>query len=387
MSSNTSNDIMFEYSGNGQIVPKDVTIVHFHCSVTDVERQTFIECTELKEVVLNEGLVTIDYGAFDKCTSLTSITLPSTVTEIGHKAFNECSSLKEVVLNEGLKEIGELAFEKCTSLQSITLPSTVTSICYHAFACCSLLESIKLPSTFTKIGSCAFYRCTSLESITIPSSVNEIGGCAFTHCTNLREVVLNEGLQRIEHGAFSYCKLQEITIPSSVTEIGDASFYSNNHLKEVVCNGELPKMNHDAIDPTFKKCSALERITFPNISSRLEDVIRAGQADAQNKIQQYINRGDFEWERGDTIYIPAEVYTCVSYTRRRPRWDIVKEHFRQIVKWIRYFEMKEATTIFELALWKAKIDQVEDDIYERDRDACRVEVPGPVKDTIMQYLL
>ena len=64
----------------------------------------------------------------------------------------------------------------------------------------------------------------------------------------------------------------------------------------------------------------------------------------------------------------------------------MKQRFGQIVKWIKHYEMKEATTLFELALWKAKIDQVEDDIYEHGRDLCRVDVPGPVKDTILQYL-
>ena len=54
---------------------------------------------------------------------------------------------------------------------------------------------------------------------------------------------------------------------------------------------------------------------------------------------------------------------------------------------VKYYEMKEATTLFELALWKAKTNQVEDDIDPIDRDSFRVvEVPGPVKDAIMQYL-
>ena len=48
--------------------------------------------------------------------------------------------------------------------------------------------------------------------------------------------------------------------------------------------------------------------------------------------------------------------------------------------------MKEATTIFELALWKARIDQLEDGIHVSDRNGYRVEVPGPVQNTIMQYL-
>ena len=47
--------------------------------------------------------------------------------------------------------------------------------------------------------------------------------------------------------------------------------------------------------------------------------------------------------------------------------------------------MKEATTIFELALWKTKIEQVDED-DPRDRDACRIDVPGPVKQAIISFL-
>lgn len=46
-------------------------------------------------------------------------------------------------------------------------------------------------------------------------------------------------------------------------------------------------------------------------------------------------------------------------------------------------DLKEATTLFELALWKFKIDSSDESV---DRADCRVEVPGPVKDTLFQYL-
>ena len=49
-----------------------------------------------------------------------------------------------------------------------------------------------------------------------------------------------------------------------------------------------------------------------------------------------------------------------------------------------YDDLKEATTLFELALWKAKIGQANDTAV--DREACRIEVPGPVKDTLFGYL-
>ena len=72
-------------------------------------------------------------------------------------------------------------------------------------------------------------------------------------------------------------------------------------------------------------------------------------------------------ERGYNSYTPMEVL------RRREGWDLVHQQFDRIVNWIKYYELREATTLFELALWKAKMDQVEDDT---DRDTHRVEVPG-----------
>jgi len=68
-------------------------------------------------------------------------------------------------------------------------------------------------------------------------------------------------------------------------------------------------------------------------------------------------------------------------------WETTKKQsIDQIDNLIKYHEMKEATTLFELALWKAKMDQiVEDDVF-RTREECRIAVPGPVKDTILQYL-
>ena len=50
--------------------------------------------------------------------------------------------------------------------------------------------------------------------------------------------------------------------------------------------------------------------------------------------------------------------------------------------------MKEATTsIFELALWKFKLGDVEDKANSNIRKKCRMDVqPGPVKDAILQFL-
>jgi len=52
---------------------------------------------------------------------------------------------------------------------------------------------------------------------------------------------------------------------------------------------------------------------------------------------------------------------------------------------VSYYELKEATSTFELALWKSKLDQ-SDAINTTNRAAYLIDVPGPVKDTLLQYL-
>jgi hypothetical protein len=54
--------------------------------------------------------------AFDRCTSLRHIIIPSSVTSIGDRAFFNCVSLATVLLNNGLQRIGESAFNNCTSI-------------------------------------------------------------------------------------------------------------------------------------------------------------------------------------------------------------------------------------------------------------------------------
>ena len=336
MSSNTSENEVFEYMGNGRRAPEDVVRVVFHPSVVKVDSDVFCRCRKLKEIVLNEGLKKLENQVLFGCESLEHITLSSTVTDIGEDAFYNCNSLREVVLNEGLVNVGKYAFNNCTSLESITLPSTVI----------------------------------------------EISKGAFYNCKSLRAIVLNEGLQKIGRSAFANCRsLESITLPSSVVEIGDYAFHSCKNLRGIVCSETLPMIYYN----TFDECPTLERITFLSLSSRVYDMIGAGQFGIQDKIQQYMNRGVIEWRRGGTIQISPVEVAWFSRIRRGDGWGIVKEHLRRIVNWIKYYEMKEATTLFELALWKAEIDQV-DEADPRDQDACRVDVPGPVKDIILQYL-
>ena len=75
MSDNTSNKV-FQYTGNGQIVTKDVVSVRFHPSVVEIEEKAFKDCTKLQKVVFNESLKKIGSNASESCKALQYINLP-----------------------------------------------------------------------------------------------------------------------------------------------------------------------------------------------------------------------------------------------------------------------------------------------------------------------
>ena len=70
---------------------------------------------------------------------------------------------------------------------------------------------------------------------------------------------------------------------------------------------------------------------------------------------------------------------------RNNNWAAVRTNLNQLLAWISFFELKEATTLFELALWKARIGEF-GAVTDEERNACRVDIPGPAKDAILQYL-
>ena len=66
--------------------------------------------------------------------------------------------------------IGKDAFQNCTLLTSVAIPSSVTSIGKGAFYGCTSLTSVAIPSSVTSIGEGAFYGCSIslLVKFTVP---------------------------------------------------------------------------------------------------------------------------------------------------------------------------------------------------------------------------
>ena len=102
-----------------------------------------------------------------------------TITRILNIAFTNCSELNNLVIPDGVVSIGSSAFDWC-SLTSVTIPNSVTSIGSSAFSTCQLLTSVTFTGTIDEwnsisLGDNAFFTDTTLT----------------IHCTN-GDIVLNQ---------------------------------------------------------------------------------------------------------------------------------------------------------------------------------------------------
>ena len=119
----------------------------------------------IRKVIIQKGVTSIGWGAFESCYKLESITIPDSVTSIGEDAFYKCSSLTSITIPDSVTSIGYCVFSGCSSLTSITIPDSVTSIGKYAFSGCSSLTSIMIPESVANIGDRALDGCSSKLAI------------------------------------------------------------------------------------------------------------------------------------------------------------------------------------------------------------------------------
>ena len=240
----------------------DTTITPGELSVLDLSEAKIVSSGILYYVFNTYGTYNncIGDNAFNGCSGLTSITLPSDVTSIGKSAFSGCSGLTSLTLPPGVTEIGALTFEDCRGLTSLSLPSSLTSIGYFAFYKCSGLTSLTIPSGVTEIGDAAFDKCSGLTSISLPSSLTSIDVGAFGGCSGLKEVsfyingdfeaYLTKGHPYIgcHCGIKYYLNDEEITsivVPSSITTLGKYAFQGCSNLLSVYVSWPTPISAYD----------------------------------------------------------------------------------------------------------------------------------------------
>ena len=157
------------------------------------------------------NLISIDYGAFQNCTNLVSVTFPPSLRSIGTYAFQN-SGLKSLSLNEGFKTFNQYCFRSCSSLKTVSIPNSVTTIPIQVFQSCSNLTTVIIGTGITSIGNNCFANCTKLTSFTVKATTPPtLGTTAIPNNTNLKIYVPAASVDAYKSAWSSYAsKIQAI---------------------------------------------------------------------------------------------------------------------------------------------------------------------------------
>ena len=231
--------------------------------------------------VIDDGITTIEAGAFMNCCELVSIVIPESIKVIGSNAFEGCTSLESIVIPNSVKELGNSIFKGCKKLQHIVLPNSLSYIPSGTFCDCESLQEMILSENIKIIASYSFHNCTSLHQVIVTSKLEEIGNCAFENCSSLKHFfrqsidqlnsrwkIIHDGISipetvtRIGDSAFAGCSVAkglEFQAKFSLIEIGKSAFKGCKSIKMVY----LPEGLKDIKESTFEDCESLGLISVP----------------------------------------------------------------------------------------------------------------------------
>lgn len=243
-----SDKNMFAYSENDD---GTVTITGGNIVTPKLEIPAELEGKKVSAIGMN---------AFTGNNVITDLVIPEGVTTLNWYCFNTCENLETVTLPDSLEFIDSWAFERCSKLKTINVPANVTRINGGAFAQNSSMTSITcdpanknyvsvngvlftkdmkelvaypggiqggytVPATVNHIGDAAFYGALGLDSVTILGNLDFIGFEAFAECSKLTDVAIRDGVNYVGYWAFRGCDgIKTLTVPQSVTNIGNQAF-------------------------------------------------------------------------------------------------------------------------------------------------------------------
>ncbi len=253
---------------------------------------------------------------------VTHVRVHKSVKIIRRDAFNSsnCKNLVSIEMHDGVEIIGAWAFNGC-SLRGIKMAG-VRVVETEAFLYCRALADVVFGDKLETIGEWAFAD-TPLRTIKIPK-VRVIEEGAFAECDQLMDVELSEDLERIEDFAFGNCpRLRRIAFPLKDNLLGNNNLFKNCHeLSQVKLVGGIHK----------------------TISSLILESWRHEMNDEIDRINQVLPN-----------------------TRIIEKTAAIQQWMERVIQRIEHYKsehyvlLKKSMTLLELALWKVKLDESQDE--------------------------
>jgi hypothetical protein len=254
--------------------------------------------------------------------------IDESIDTIPRQAFQDCQQLIELEGHDKLKKIEVGAFNRCRRLRWVIKMNGVVDIEAHAFYGCQDLSDLEFDK-LEIIELAAFAHCKSLRSINMPS-VRRVDRCAFNGCEALTDPAFGEDLERISGSAFDGCTaLIRIAIPL------------NFPLKDGLI----------AWDGAFHWCEKLFRVdVIEGVHETISSLHMKSWRDEMREQIDQINQTLLDTPPSEK---PAVIDGWIGSVIDRMEHYKVEHHLL----------VKEAMTLLELALWKAKLEENKSNIH------------------------
>eukprot|EP00985_Skeletonema_marinoi_P006813 scaffold2992_cov103-Skeletonema_marinoi.AAC.3 len=234
--------------------------------------------------------------------------------------------VRRVRIDKSVKIIPEDAFQGRRRLIDVEFHDGVTIIEDRAFHCCVSLRGVKLLGVkiieygaFANLAGCLMWN--------LASSWKKLKRYAFDGCEELTDLELPDGLETIEQCAFHNCQdLKRIAIPLDCM-IGINIFYNCPKLTTV-----------DVVGGIHKTVASLHLESW------------------RNEMKGEINR----------------INQVLPDTFTLEKTAVTQQWIRSVIRLLDHYKvehkavLKEATTLLELALWKADLNEKEEGLVERE---------------------